>query len=137
MEYFHGGGQVDISVEFTYTYDPIDADGDGVPDLLDAYPNISLGGRLDTDGDGILNDCDAVCISLGMTADLDDDGDAEIDTNDNCPLTVNPLQADIDLDLTGDLCDNCPVDSNANQADEDADGIGNACDPDYVPPVGC
>jgi thrombospondin 2/3/4/5 len=34
-----------------------DVDGDGVPDVDDFYPNISLDGRLDSDGDGIGDLC--------------------------------------------------------------------------------
>jgi hypothetical protein len=82
-----------------------DADGDGVLDDDDFYPNISLGGRLDTDGDGIPNDCDPECILAGMTADTDDDDDGFIDDVDNCPLTSNPDQADSDGDGIGDVCD--------------------------------
>jgi hypothetical protein len=81
-----------------------DADGDGVLDDDDFYPNISLGGRLDTDGDGIPNDCDTACINLGMLADNDDDGDGHIDTADNCPLIANPDQLDDNNDGIGNLC---------------------------------
>jgi thrombospondin 2/3/4/5 len=75
-----------------------------VLDDEDFYPNISLGGRLDTDGDGIPNDCDAECILTGMTADIDDDGDGYIDTADNCPLIANPDQLDDNNDGIGNLC---------------------------------
>ncbi len=51
-------------------------------------------GMPDTDGDG-LDDC----------IDTDDDNDTILDVNDNCPLTVNPSQSDVDLDQTGDVCD--------------------------------
>lgn len=82
----------------------LDTDNDGVPDIDDAYPNISLDGRLDTDSDGIPNDCDAACINLGMLADDDDDGDGHIDTADNCPLIANPDQLDDNNDGIGNLC---------------------------------
>jgi hypothetical protein len=81
-----------------------DADGDGVLDDDDFYPNISLGGRLDTDGDGRPNDCDAACELTGMMADDDDDGDGHIDTADNCPLIANPDQLDDNNDGIGNLC---------------------------------
>lgn len=81
-----------------------DSDGDGVLDADDFYPDISLDGRLDTDGDGITNDCDATCILTGMTADTDDDGDGYIDSVDNCRLIPNPDQSDINGDGIGDLC---------------------------------
>jgi hypothetical protein len=82
-----------------------DGDGDGVPDPEDYYPHISLGGRLDTDRDGIPDDCDPDCVLLGMSGDLDDDGDGFIDGIDNCPLVVNPDQSDADGDGIGDACD--------------------------------
>jgi hypothetical protein len=87
---------------------PGDADGDGVPDESDYYPNISLGGRPDIDNDGIPNDCDAACVLAGMTADTDDDGDGFIDSVDNCPLIANPDQADTNNSGRGDACDGLP-----------------------------
>ncbi|MCB1686962.1 MAG: thrombospondin type 3 repeat-containing protein [Halioglobus sp.] len=86
-----------------------DADGDGVLDADDFYPNISLGGRSDTDQDGIPNDCDPECVLAGMTADNDDDGDGFIDDVDNCPLIANPDQLDADNDGRGDACHGLPA----------------------------
>lgn len=82
-----------------------DGDGDGVADPQDYYPHISLNGRLDTDHDGIPDDCDPDCLLLGMSGDLDDDGDGFIDGIDNCPLIYNPDQSDADGDGAGDACD--------------------------------
>jgi hypothetical protein len=124
---FFGSVQINVYVHFQYTYDPIDADGDGVPDIWDAYPNISLEGRLDTDGDGIPNDCDAACIDLGMLADLDDDGDVFEDDIDTCPLIANADQLDGDGDGIGDACDNCRANANPLQEDANEDGCGDAC----------
>ena len=45
-------------------------------DYRDAYPLIALGGLTDFDNDGRPDDCDGQCQSLGMTPDLDDDGDS-------------------------------------------------------------
>jgi hypothetical protein len=39
------------------------------------------------------------------TQDSDDDNDGVPDTSDNCPLAVNPSQANIDGDSLGDACD--------------------------------
>jgi hypothetical protein len=59
-----------------------DDDGDGVLDIEDAWQLISLDGRLDTDGDGRPDTCDAACSALGMSADDDDDGDGITDLSD-------------------------------------------------------
>jgi hypothetical protein len=76
---------------------------------------------------------------------LDSDNDGVRNSLDNCPLTSNPDQADLDFDQIGDLCDgdfdgdgdtipyltdNCPLISNIDQADFNNDGEGDACD-DY------
>jgi hypothetical protein len=82
---------------------------------------------------------------------LDQDGDGIVDTQDNCPTTPNPDQADADGDGIGDACDtctdtdadtfgnpgfaantclvdNCPTNANPLQEDGDGDGVGDACD---------
>ena len=58
----------------------------------------------------------------------DDDGDGFANDADNCPMTFNPLQEDVDDDATGDACDNCPTVSNPCQEDSDMDGVGDACE---------
>jgi hypothetical protein len=73
--------------------------------------------------------------------DRDDDG--KTDSQDNCPTTSNPDQADVDCDRAGDVCDddddndgvtdvtdNCHLVANADQLDFDGDGQGDACDAD-------
>lgn len=78
-----------------------------------------------------------------VTADLPDaDGDGVADSQDNCPETANPEQADQDNDGVGDACDdsdgdgyldasdNCPNTPNTGQTDTDGDGEGDACDAD-------
>jgi hypothetical protein len=103
----YGGGNPDL----------IDADGDGMPDLMDNCPDDPNPDQLDTDGDGMGNACDG-----------DDDNDGVFDLLDNCPLVANPGQQDQDNDGIGDACDNCPTTSNFDQADSDHDGIGDACE---------
>ncbi len=120
----------DVTATSTNSVAVVDADSDCVADADDFYPNISLDSRTDTDRDGMPDDCDAVCMLTGMLADEDDDGDGYIDTADNCPLIVNPVQEDIDTDTVGDLCDNCPSASNADQLNTEGDAQGNACDLD-------
>lgn len=73
--------------------------------------------------------------------DPDTDGDAVVDSIDNCDNDVNPGQENNDLDAQGDACDadddndgvnddgdNCRFAANPGQGDDDLDGIGNACD---------
>jgi len=82
---------------------------------------------------------------------VDSDGDGIMDDCDNCPANYNPGQEDADGDLVGDACDdctdsdgdgygnpgvagntcpddNCPYTYNPGQEDTDNDGIGDACD---------
>lgn len=74
---------------------------------------------------------------------LDTDGDGVVDTSDNCPVIINPDQADNDLDGLGNVCDadddndlildladNCVFTANLDQADADGDGVGDVCDGD-------
>ncbi|MEE2643292.1 MAG: thrombospondin type 3 repeat-containing protein [Myxococcota bacterium] len=93
-----------------------DDDGDTVPDEEDNSPLDVLSCR-DSDGDlcddcvggegpaperdGVDSDGDGLC-DLG---DEDDDNDTIVDEEDNCPLLVNPAQADNEDDGIGDLCD--------------------------------
>ena len=78
----------------SFEVQPLDSDGDGVPDEDDNCDAIPNPDQLDTDGDGLGNACDA-----------DDDNDGHADGSDNCPLVSNPGQADFDLDGIGDTCD--------------------------------
>lgn len=70
----------------------------------------------------------------------DVDGDGVQDIYDNCVMTTNTNQTDIDGNGRGDVCDdfdrdgrinsedNCINFPNRDQLDEDGDGIGNVCD---------
>ena len=78
-----------------------DLDGDGQGDLCDA----------DDDDDGF-SDTDEALVGTDPT-NPDTDADAALDGSDNCPLTINPSQADFDTDGVGDLCD----------SDDDDDGV--------------
>lgn len=71
-------------------------------------------GVLDTDDDGIPNDCDQPCLDLGKVADLDDDNDGVLDEDD--AFVLNPAAA-IDDD-NDDMPDSWSIDCLAQcQAD--------------------
>lgn len=131
-----------------------DIDGDGVLNENDFFPTISLHQgmpegqlRVDTDGDGIPDACDAACTSAGMYADPDADGDGVANAQDNCPMVYNPDQADTDGDGIGNSCDddidgdgepntvdNCPTIFNPMQVDSNGNGLGDECEALFVAP---
>ena len=117
-----------------------DSDGDGVPDILDAFPLDSME-TTDTDSDGIGNvqdpddDGDGVNDAedlfplnfaeskdidgdgLGNNSDLDDDGDGVADSNDALPMTAANI-TDTDGDGVVDLFDVRPNDATVTKAVE-------------------
>ncbi len=131
-----------------------DLDGDGVLNILDAFPLDPLE-SVDTDGDGVGNNADSDDDNDGILDEEDahplvkddTDGDGVYDGFDNCPAAANASQADSDSNGIGDACDdgpegdldgdgksngvdNCPLRANPLQLDMDNDGKGNACDDD-------
>ena len=96
-----------------------DYDADGVDNENDVYPFASIVGFDDLDQDGAPNTCDAECLSSGMMADTDVDGDG----------VENDVDVDDDGDGSEDHSDAFPFDPTEN-LDTDLDGIGNNADPD-------
>jgi Putative metal-binding motif len=112
----------------TVPCEEIDDDADGFDSCIDCddtnadiYPGATeVCNDLDDDCDNEIDEGDVCC--------TDTDGDGFCDEVDNCPLTVNPGQANADGDLLGDACDDCPLD-----ADNDEDGDGVCGDGDWCP----
>lgn len=117
-----------------------DSDADGLSDPEEARLGTNKLGA-DTDGDGL---GDGTEVARGSNPHLvDTDGDSAGDRIDNCPVTSNEDQSDIDRDGRGDVCDNdrdgdglanaddnCADAPNAYQDDVDRDGTGDECDVD-------
>ncbi|MFA0625338.1 hypothetical protein AB4571_15780 [Vibrio breoganii] len=94
----------------------VDSDGEGVADDLDALPD-NPNEYLDSDKDG-----------LGNNEDPDDDNDGIADA-DEIANGTNPFNADTDGDGALDSIDLFPLDS-AETSDNDSDGIGDNADTD-------
>ncbi len=93
-----------------------DLDGDGVQDLLDAFPQNPAESK-DSDSDGI-----------GDNADTDDDNDGISDI-DEINAGTDPLDSDTDKDGVNDAVDVFPL-NDSESIDTDNDGIGNNTDSD-------
>jgi hypothetical protein len=76
-----------------------DDDGDGVSDENDAYPLISVGDYIDTDNDGIPDDCDLTCVALGLVADQDDDGNGIPDDASSLLVGIGSQAPGLDNDF--------------------------------------
>ncbi|WP_053084546.1 carboxypeptidase regulatory-like domain-containing protein [Catenovulum maritimum] len=82
---------IDTDMDGTGNNADTDDDNDQIADVNDAYPLISIGDLVDTDKDGIPDDCDQACIDLGMMADEDDDGNGIPDVDEVDQVAVQIL----------------------------------------------
>jgi photosystem II stability/assembly factor-like uncharacterized protein len=99
----------------------IDTDGDGVPDDCDACPDAD--DAQDADNDRVPDDCD-LCPGFSDNADADADGVPN--DCDNCPGGDDFI--DPDSDGVPSDCDNCPEAPNPDQLDVNENGTGDACE---------
>jgi hypothetical protein len=103
--------------------EPVDSDGDGVPDVDDAFPN-DPSEWADTDGDGTGDNADV--FPNDATETTDTDGDSVGDNADAFPNDATEW-ADSDGDTYGDNSDAFPNDS-TEWLDTDGDGYGDNSD---------
>ena len=94
----------------------VDTDGDGIQDLVDAFPY-----DRNACGDSDQDSCDD-CAVLGSRDASNDGPDSDGDG------VCNAGETDDDNDGVADAADNCPVTANADQADLNGNGLGDACD---------
>jgi len=111
---------------------PVDSDGDGVCDNVDALPEDSFD-WLDGDGDGVGDNQDAFPSlpseqydydndGTGNNVDFDDDGDGILDVLDQCQESETGFISNPGSDYDGDGC------SNEEDMDDDNDGIEDTSD---------
>ncbi len=102
----------------------VDTDGDGTPDMDDAFPS-DPNETADSDMDGVGDNADAFPNDANETADTDGDGvgdNADAFPNNSAETT------DSDGDGTGDNADQCPNDPSGT-VDSDNDGICDSSQP--------
>ena len=102
------------------------SDGDGNSDTATVSVTMI---PLDTDFDGLPDNCDKVCLELGTIADKDDDNDGIDDKFDAYPLISIGDLTDTDSDGAPDSCDeSCVALGMAGDTDDDNDGVLDTAD---------
>ncbi|MBI5116586.1 fibronectin type III domain-containing protein [Candidatus Poribacteria bacterium] len=104
-------GRIAITAGTFVPYLSMDNDGDGSEDVRIAptkLDDVPFDGAADDDADG-MNNYDEAAVTFSNPFDSDTDDDGVLDGADNCPLTSNPAQDNLDRDDFGDACD-CDID---------------------------
>ena len=100
-----------------------DADGDGIDDSYDAFPNDATE-QSDMDADGVGDNADAFPHDSSET--VDSDGDGVGDNSDSFPNDATE-QSDMDADGVGDNVDECYSPSLASLTDASTSVYDNGC----------
>ncbi len=117
----------------------LDADEDGIVDMVDNCPGAANPAQQDFDGDHQGDACDPDDDNDGLTdaeetmlgtnpLNPDTDGDGLSDGVEVLSRGSDPRLADTDADGWGDAVDNCPAVVNPDQLNLDHDGLGDACE---------
>jgi outer membrane protein OmpA-like peptidoglycan-associated protein len=129
-----------------FIWGAVDTDGDGIPDVKDACPEVAglkqFNGCPDSDSDGIIDsedDCPYTFGPMETKGCPDTDKDGTLDKDDKCPEVAGPAynkgcpDPDTDGDGVLDSKDKCPdvagpASNNGCPADRDGDGIADNVD---------
>ena len=145
-ELVHGDGfsEADCNGGNLFNQDPLFTNPNGGDfHVFSNSPAINAGNNPDvpafltTDSDGNPRIADGnvdIGVYEQVSTNSDNDNDGILDINDNCPITFNPDQTDIDGDGTGTVCDcddsiltgnSCNTGCSNFYVDSDGDGFGN------------